>query len=217
MIVDQADDIAAPAATHGRRPRTAMADHAPWQDAHRAAPSHGAHANAPVATAAPVPSPGLAGFWPVPHAGTPRTARCVLPAEITAPKSARDFAGDTLRGWGLGDGPETGDVVIAVSELVTNALRHGLKDLPQPLPVSPIQLVLLGHPRRLVIVVTDPGARTPEPIAQDPERFGEGGRGLLVVGAVSDAWGWARLATGGKAVWGAFDLAIPPDDDAATA
>jgi hypothetical protein len=95
-----------------------------------------------------------------------------------------------------------------VSELVTNALRHGLEGLPQPLPLCPIQLVLIGHPRRLVVSVTDPGGRTPEPVPSDPDRFVEGGRGLLVVGAISDAWGGARLATGGKAVWAAFDLRV---------
>ncbi|XRQ02316.1 hypothetical protein ACN3XK_37560, partial [Actinomadura welshii] len=46
------------------------------------------------------------------------------------------------------------------------------------------------------------------PLRTHPDRFVEGGRGLLVVGAVSDAWGWARLATGGKAVWAAFDLRV---------
>ncbi|MDL4774502.1 MULTISPECIES: ATP-binding protein [Thermomonosporaceae] len=211
MIVDQADDIAAPAATHGRRHRPAVADHAPWPDAPRTAVLPSAPAAA--ATAAPVPSPGLAGLWPGTHAGVPRTARRVLPAEITAPRTARDFARATLRAWGV-DEEAGGDVIIAVSELVTNALRHGMDDLPQPLPAHPIQLVLLGHPRRIVAMVTDPGAHTPEPIAQEPERSGEGGRGLLVVGGVSGAWGWARLGTGGKAVWASFNLSVPPADDA---
>uniref|UniRef100_UPI0010413805 ATP-binding protein n=1 Tax=Actinomadura roseirufa TaxID=2094049 RepID=UPI0010413805 len=165
----------------------------------------------PLATAR-VAAPGLAGLWPTPHSGTPRTARRVLPADIGAPKAAREFTQATLREWGVSGaaGRDVEDVVIAVSELVTNALRHGMEGLPQPLPLCPIQLVLLGHPRRLVAVVTDPGGRVPEPAAADLDRFGEGGRGLVVVGAVSDAWGWARLATGGKAVWTAFDLRVSP-------
>ncbi|MFD0687159.1 ATP-binding protein [Actinomadura fibrosa] len=208
MTVDQAHDVAAPAATGGRRPRHAAAVHAPWPDS-------------PPITAPPAPArlgaattaPGLAGLWPTPHSGTPRTARRVLPAEITAPRTAREFAQATLRGWDA-DG-NADDVVIAVSELVTNALRHGMDGLPQPMPLCPIQLVLLGHPRRVVVVVTDPGGpagRVPEPVASDPDRFGEGGRGLLVVGAVSESWGWARLATGGMAVWAAFDLRVSPPE-----
>ncbi|NVI86546.1 ATP-binding protein [Actinomadura sp. BRA 177] len=152
--------------------------------------------------------PGLAGLWPAPHAGTPRTARRVLPAEITSPRAAREFVQATLDDWGLGG--DAGDVVVAVSELVTNALRHGLEGLPQPLPLCPIQVVLVGHPRRLVVSVTDPSGRAPEPAPTEPDRFVEGGRGLVVVGAISDAWGWARLATGGKAVWAAFDLRVSP-------
>ena len=62
----------------------------------------------------------------------------------------------------------------------------------------------------LVVTVTDPGARAPEALPGDPDRFVEGGRGLLVVSGVSDAWGWARLSTGGKAVWASFDLRVSP-------
>ncbi|WP_051712692.1 ATP-binding protein [Spirillospora albida] len=170
---------------------------------------HPAWPDAPAAGVPSAPAPaGLAGLWPAPHAGTPRSARRVFPAEITAPRAAREFTRATLLDWRVpGD---AGDVLVAVSELVTNALRHGMEGLPQPLPLCPIQVVLLGHRRRLVVTVTDPGGQVPEPVAADPDRFTEGGRGLLVVGAVSDAWGWARLATGGKAVWAAFDLRVSP-------
>ncbi|TDC62298.1 ATP-binding protein [Actinomadura sp. GC306] len=205
MTVDQADQVAAPTAMGGGRPRHGAALH-PWPDAHRA--PHGPHGPATGSAAGPAVEPGLAGLWPTPHTGTPRTARRVFPAEITTPRSAREFTQATLGEWGLDTGIE--DVVVAVSELATNALRHGMEGLPQPLPLCPIQLVLIAHPRRLVVSVTDPSGRPPEPLASDPDRFVEGGRGLLVVGAVSDAWGWARLATGGKAVWAAFDLRVSP-------
>ncbi|QXJ25559.1 ATP-binding protein [Actinomadura graeca] len=205
MTLDQADDVAALAAKGGRRTRHAAAAHTTWPDSPPHAP---ARTHAPAARPAPVPAPGLPGLWPTPHEGAPRTARRVLPAEMGAPRTARDFVQATLREWAVGGDRE--NVVIAVSELVTNALRHGMDGLPRPLPPCPIQVVLLGHPRRLVAVVSDPGLRVPEPVAPEPDRFGEGGRGLLVVGAVSDTWGWARLATGGKAVWAAFDLRVSP-------
>ncbi|QFG26055.1 ATP-binding protein [Actinomadura sp. WMMB 499] len=218
MTVDQADDVAAHAARHGAlhgaeealRPRGAAAGHSPWPDA--PAPAH-TPADTRSAPGAPAPDPGLAGRWPTPHEGVPRTARRVLPAEITAPRTAREFAAATLREWGLRD--DAGDIVVTVSELVTNALRHGLEGLPQPLPRRPIQLVLIGHRRRLVVAVTDPSGHAPEPAAVDNDRFVEGGRGLLVVGAVSDAWGWAPLATGGKSVWAAFARRVsPPEPEA---
>ncbi|KAB2339610.1 ATP-binding protein [Actinomadura rudentiformis] len=200
MIVDQADVETFPA-DGARRPwRPPALDHELWPDTHQSADqTPGA---VPAVTVAVVP--GLAGRWPTPPAGDPRTARRVLRADATSSKTARDFTLATLAEWDLTHAAE--DIVIAVSELVTNALRHGLRDLPQPAPTHPIQLVLLGHPRRLVVAVTDPGPGTPVPVEQIPERFGEGGRGLLVVGAISGAWGWAPLTTGGKAVWAAFDL-----------
>ncbi|MFB4314370.1 ATP-binding protein [Actinomadura sp. 21ATH] len=203
MIVDQADDVAAPAVPSGRRhPRRHVAPDHPARSAARA---HAAAAPDAPAPGAPAAVPGLAGLWPAPAAGAPRTARTVLPPENTSPKEARAFTQATLREWGLA-GDAADDVLVAVSELVTNAIQHGVREQPRPLPAGPIQLVLLGHPRRLVVTVTDPGSRPPEPVAPEPGRFGEGGRGLLVVGAVSGAWGWAPLATGGKAVWAAFDL-----------
>ncbi|MEU8120316.1 ATP-binding protein [Spirillospora sp. NPDC049024] len=205
MTVDQADDVAAHAAMGGARPRHVSAVRTPWPDAPPMPLGPNVHEQA---ARVPAAVPGLAGLWPAPHAGTPRTARRVLPAEITAPRSAREFTQVTLDAWGLAD--DAGDVVVAVSELVTNALRHGLEGIPQPLPLCPIQLVLIGHPRRLVVSVTDPGAGAPEPVPGEPDRCAEGGRGLVVVGAVSDSWGWARLATGGKAVWAAFDLRLSP-------
>lgn len=205
MTVDQADEVAAPAAMGGGRPRHAATLH-PWPDSPPAPNGPNGPANGPATV--PVVAPGLAGLWPAPHAGTPRMARRVFPAEITTPRSAREFTEATLGGWDLTGGVE--DVVITVSELATNALRHGMEGLPQPLPLFPIQLVLIGHPRRLVVSVTDPGGGAPEALPSDPDRFIEGGRGLLVVGAVSDAWGWARLATGAKAVWAAFDLRVSP-------
>ncbi|WP_019634374.1 ATP-binding protein [Actinomadura atramentaria] len=191
MIVDQAHAVAVPAADGPRRHRRPDADHT--------APAHRRRAS----WNSPVPEPGLRGFWPEPHAGTPRTARAVLAAAPEAVGEARDFAAVTLAEWGaeaVGD-----DVVIAVSELVTNALRHGLRDLA-PGAGRRLQLVLLGHPRRLVAVVTDPGGGRPEPALPADDVFAENGRGLLVVGSVSSAWGWAPLGSGGKAVWAAFDL-----------
>ncbi|MQY09455.1 ATP-binding protein [Actinomadura macrotermitis] len=181
MIVDQ---VHAVAADRGRRHR------------HPASPEH------PHRPAEPAPAAGLRGFWPTPHEGSPRTARLVLRADAAAPKAARDFTLATLAGWdrsALGD-----DVAVVVSELVTNAVRHGRRELPGS-SGGPVQLVLLAHPRRLVVTVTDPGLRTPEPAA--PEALDDGGRGLLVVGALADSWGWAPLASSGKAVWAAFDVA----------
>ncbi|GAA1575237.1 hypothetical protein GCM10009678_67360 [Actinomadura kijaniata] len=208
MIVDLAD-----AATHARGPRRTAPEHPHRQPDPGPAPARPDARRDPGA-GAPTVASGLRGFWPVPHTGTPRTARRVLRADPTCAREARGFTTATLADWGLTTGERADDVVLAVSELVSNALRHGMRDL-SPGSAHPVQLVLLGHPRRLVAVVTDPGEDTPEPTAHGAEWFGEDGRGLLVVAGVSDAWGWAPLSTGGKAVWASFDLPRPHTETAA--
>ncbi|WP_018657853.1 ATP-binding protein [Actinomadura flavalba] len=199
MIVDQAHAVALPVADVPRRRHRPDADHV------EAAPRPAAPA-APAWTE-PVAASGLRGFWPTPHDGTPDTARLVLAGDAAAPGAARAFTTATLAGWGLEATRD--DTVMAVSELVTNAVQHGLRDLA-PGTAGRLQLVLLRHARRLVTVVTDPSAANPKPNRTGGD-FPEGGRGLLVVGAVSEAWGWAPLGSGGKAVWAAFGL--PPATD----
>lgn len=146
-----------------------------------------------------------AGRWPrrLPlPSGSPRLARCVLRAIPTAPKTARDFTRTTLADWRLEGLFE--DAEMTVSELVTNALRHGLRGLRQPRRPHPVQLVLVRDENRLLSVVTDPSDQTPARSQADDSA--ETGRGLWIVEAISTRWGWAPLGTGGKAVWAAFDL-----------
>jgi hypothetical protein len=148
-----------------------------------------------------------AGQWPAPSCtgAGPELARCVLRGEASSPKIARDFTHRSLLSWSL---PAlTDDTEMVVSELVTNAVRHGLAGLRAIAPA--LQLVLLKHERRLVVVVTDPGDQVPAVTDRGDCDFAENGRGLQIVAALSGAWGWAPLVTGGKAVWAAFDLPAP--------
>jgi len=147
--------------------------------------------------------PGTAptGRWPTRHAGAPHLARQVLEAEATAPGAARRFLQHTLRGWALD--PLVDDATIIASELVTNALKYGAPTGPPFELSSSMQLVLLGHPRRLTLVVTQSSVGEPSPVPSDGlvETLAESGHGLHIVTALSASWGWARLATGGTAVW----------------
>jgi anti-sigma regulatory factor (Ser/Thr protein kinase) len=145
------------------------------------------------------------GRWPgrlSSASGGPRLARCVLRAVPTAPKTARDFTRAKLADWQLDNLFD--DAEMTVSELVTNALRHGLRGLRQPRRPHPVQLVLVRDEHRLLSVVTDPSDQAPVPA--QPDEAAETGRGLRIVEAVSVRWGWAPLGTGGKAVWAAFDI-----------
>jgi anti-sigma regulatory factor (Ser/Thr protein kinase) len=129
----------------------------------------------------------------------------VLRGEPASAKVARDFAHTTLLGWDLPGMAE--DTQMVVSELVTNALRHGLQEMRAGLSTPMLQLVLLRHERRLVVVVTDPSDQAPA--ISDHGEFAEEGRGLRIVEALSGSWGWAPLVTSGKAVWAAFDVPRP--------
>lgn len=119
-------------------------------------------------------------------------------------KIARDFAISVLRTWGL---PELlPDVSLVVSELVTNAVRHGLRGMasePGPAPAlevpAPIRLSMLRQGSRLRCEVIDPSDLLPVQLEADEDA--EIGRGLHLVAALSWEWGATLLAGGGKCVW----------------
>jgi len=119
----------------------------------------------------------------------------------TGPRSvrvAREFALATLQRWGLAERSE--DIAIVISELLTNALRHAL---PEPGHTQPIRLGLLQPGPCLLCAVTDPSRAAPIPPA--PREFlPETGRGLQIICALSDRWGYTPLSDTGKVVWATF-------------
>jgi anti-sigma regulatory factor (Ser/Thr protein kinase) len=107
------------------------------------------------------------------------------------PSAARSFATETLhRQLGHSLSPEVRyDVELIVSELVTNAVRAGSKDV----------IVCVGVEGGKVIVrVTDYASGWPE--QREASVHDAGGRGLPLVSALSAAWG-VRMADSGKMVW----------------
>jgi anti-sigma regulatory factor (Ser/Thr protein kinase) len=81
------------------------------------------------------------------------------------------------------------DVVLATSELVTNAIVHGL---------GPIDLRMRMNSREVLVEVQDRGTFQPRklrPTAED-----EHGRGLQIVAALAERWG-TRATEDGKSVW----------------
>ncbi|HSE54224.1 MAG TPA: SpoIIE family protein phosphatase [Nocardioidaceae bacterium] len=81
------------------------------------------------------------------------------------------------------------DVVLVTSELVTNAIVHGL---------GPIDLRMRINPREVLVEVQDRGTFQPRklrPTAED-----EHGRGLQIVAALAARWG-TRATEDGKSVW----------------
>lgn len=145
----------------------------------------------PVAVLSPAAGGG-AGLWD--------EATCALRGRPESVKLARDFARETLQAWGLPGLSD--DVASVISELVTNALNHGLPHSARGRWARPIQLTLTARPLQLLCLVRDPGGG--EPVRREPDYLRECGRGLQVVESCSDRWGWRRLDGGGKVIWAAF-------------
>jgi anti-sigma regulatory factor (Ser/Thr protein kinase) len=83
------------------------------------------------------------------------------------------------------------------SELVTNAVRYGH---------ASILLTITATPERLHVEVGDENPTMPRS-GLAPSDDGVGGRGLLIVAALSTDWGSRPSDRRGKAVW--FDLQVP--------
>jgi anti-sigma regulatory factor (Ser/Thr protein kinase) len=109
---------------------------------------------------------------------------------------ARLHAKAVLWEWGLAGLGESAELI--VSEIVTNAVQAS-RSLIQP---SVVRLWLLSEQRRVLILVWDGSQRPPMPLDQSAGEIYEGGRGLLLVDALSDRWSWYSVPeTGGKVVW----------------
>ncbi|AXE78304.1 MULTISPECIES: ATP-binding protein [Streptomyces] len=118
--------------------------------------------------------------------------------------TARDFARQALHDWGWlpatsADGRAAAeDVLLVVSELVTNACLHA--DGPEELRIACTAKVLR-------VEVVDGGAGQPAP--RTPHRAGRpGGHGMFIVQRLCLDWGVLRVADrAGKTVWA--ELAAP--------
>jgi hypothetical protein len=141
----------------------------------------------------PVPS----AWWDTPAV----TSRPLSPVPEEA-RTARQFVRELLTCWGLGQ--LTDDAELIIAELVVNAIRHGMRTAPRPVPTGPfapsaLRLCMLRRVGEVMLAVTDPSDEAPIP--QAPGWSGESGRGLQIVGALSYVWGWSPIEGHGKAVW----------------
>ena len=99
-----------------------------------------------------------------------------------------------LEGNGMLPAAIRDDVLLLVSELVTNAVRHAGAG-----PERPLQVQLQHGPRWVVVAVTDEGPGftwCPSPSAENES----GGWGLFLVDQIADRWGVERR-TSGSCVW----------------
>ncbi|HEX9355427.1 MAG TPA: ATP-binding protein [Streptosporangiaceae bacterium] len=149
----------------------------------------------------PSPEPGPLGWTCFPKVAT-RTPG----VDAGSVRAARAFTIATLQRWGAAD--RTDDVAIVVSELLTNALRHALTGPGETPPRWPVRLGLLQPGPCVLCAVADPSQQPPVP--KEPSHLAETGRGLHVICALADTWGYTTPSDTGKVVWAMFSTQAHP-------
>lgn len=123
---------------------------------------------------------------------TPRAGELTLPAAARSPSRARAFVGATLREWGLDD---DADVLLAVSELVTNALLHAR---------TPMTVRVTSEGDGVVLIAVTDGSVVPPRGRRFTVESGTG-RGLRLLDSLSEEWG-VETHGSGKTVWARMRL-----------
>lgn len=106
--------------------------------------------------------------------------RRTFPGSVEQAAVVRRFAAMLLY-----DCPFLDDVLLAVDELVVNALRHSKSGQPG----GSFTVEIDRDADTVAIAVIDDGGPT-EPVAVAAEELAESGRGLRMVSAASARWGW---------------------------
>ncbi|GGY71691.1 ATPase [Streptomyces olivaceoviridis] len=160
-----------------------------------AAPTVGAATGA-AAPSVPSGPPGPADGTPQPRGRQVRRLR--LEGESGVVPLARDFTRQALYAWGwlpaatADQRAAAEDVLLVVSELVTNACLHA---------EGPDELLLACDNKVIRLEVSDRGTGQPAP--RTPHRAGRpGGHGMFIVQRLCLDWGVVRApGTPGKTVW----------------
>jgi anti-sigma regulatory factor (Ser/Thr protein kinase) len=125
----------------------------------------------------------------------PAVAACTLGNGAQSGRMARKFTRVTLSDWGLGSLIDDAEAI--VGEFVANAVSHAARTAGPNL--QQVGLRLLRRTGEVMCAVLDPSDMAP--VLRMPNKNDEAGRGLQMVDALSDVWGWSPVTGRGKAVW----------------
>lgn len=126
----------------------------------------------------------------------PGVLQLELPPRRSSPARARRFLADACSSWEL-PAEVTEVAVLAVSELVTNAVLHA---------ATPLLLLVDHDGHNLTLAVADGEAQLPA--LSTPKPDAESGRGVAIVDQLGATWGTQRTALG-KTVWVSFPIESP--------
>lgn len=134
-----------------------------------------------------------ADWWDLPSA-----VGCSLEHRPQSARETRRLTGKMLLAWGLEGLVE--DAEIIVGELIANAVTHARQRCDDRDQAQRIRFRLMRRKNEVIFAVLDPS--DDPPILRLCKVGGaESGRGLQMVDALADVWGWSPLAGRGKAVW----------------
>lgn len=121
----------------------------------------------------------------------PQRHIAVFPASPLSARQARQFVQAELDDAGADDDVLAQRLALVTSELVTNAVVHAGTDIE-------VHINIDRHDIRVEVVDFGPN----RPQRSRASHTASGGRGLLIVDALADAWGVAEVDDGkGKMVW----------------
>ena len=129
---------------------------------------------------------------------SPAAVGCPLSRGPQSARAARRLTRNTLRDWGLPSLADDAETI--VGEFVANAVTHAAEFAAEGRRAPDnCGLRLLRRTGEVICAVLDPSDIAP--VLKSPGGVEEAGRGLQMVDALSDVWGWSPVAGRGKAVW----------------
>ncbi|MFE7568376.1 ATP-binding protein [Streptomyces sp. NPDC057539] len=138
---------------------------------------------------------------PATHTAEPLRDTFRIPKRRRHVPAARARVRETLEKWGVND--RAPDIELVACELVTNAVVHCRVTLAE------IEVTLHVEGDEVVLEISDPDRDRPPHLRVGSPDADEGGRGLLLVAALSDTWGCRELDYG-KCVWARFAVTGEP-------
>ncbi|NEB03644.1 ATP-binding protein [Streptomyces sp. SID13726] len=173
----------------------------------QAVPGAGGADTAGEAARRPVPSGPSGPRRQHPASGPGGSAALLVSCSGEGFARARAFARDTLCSWSLDH--RSDDATLVITELAANAVAHAMPRAGAG-GAAEVWLGLALDPAHLLVSVSDPADAPPAYTPADVSALPEHGRGLYIVDALAEEWGWTLRPPAGKTVWAKLSTAPPP-------